>query len=192
MPGLMNELKTATRGAVSEFDLMKTAVSASNFKIPLESLGTYLAFATRRAEETGQSVDYLVESIIMGIGRKSPMILDNLGISIVDIRNQMAKTGDMAKAVANIINEQMANAGKAADTAATNFGRLSATWENFKEALGSGLAEGTKNPVSFLTQALQTLTNYVNAETIPTWRKLAGLVSINMLSANIQGCEQRS
>ena len=59
----------------------------------------------------------------------------------------MAKTGDMAKAVANIINEQMANAGKAADTAATNpFGRLSATWENFKEALGSGLAEGTKNP----------------------------------------------
>lgn len=192
MPGLMNELKTATRGAVSEFDLMKTAVSASNFKIPLESLGTYLAFATRRAEETGQSVDYLVESIIMGIGRKSPMILDNLGISIVDIRNQMAKTGDMAKAVANIINEQMANAGKAADTAATNFGRLSATWENFKEALGSGLAEGTKNPVSFLTQALQTLTNYVNAETIPTWRKLAGLVSINMLSANIQDANREA
>ena len=192
MPGLMNELKTATRGAVSEFDLMKTAVSASNFKIPLESLGTYLAFATRRAEETGQSVDYLVESIIMGIGRKSPMILDNLGISIVDIRNQMAKTGDMAKAVANIINEQMANAGKAADTAATNFGRLSATWENFKEALGSGLAEGTKNPVSFLTQALQALTNYVNAETIPTWRKLAGLVSINMLSANIQDANREA
>ena len=192
MPGLMNELKTATRGAVSEFDLMKTAVSASNFKIPLESLGTYLAFATRRAEETGQSVDYLVESIIMGIGRKSPMILDNLGISIVDIRNQMAKTGDMAKAVANIINEQMANAGKAADTAATNFGRLSATWENFKEALGSGLAEGTKNPVSFLTQALQTLTNYVNAETIPTWRKLAGLVSTNMLSANIQDANREA
>ena len=192
MPGLMNELKTATRGAVSEFDLMKTAVSASNFKIPLESLGTYLAFATRRAEETGQSVDYLVESIIMGIGRKSPMILDNLGISIVDIRNQMAKTGDMAKAVANIINDQMANAGKAADTAATNFGRLSATWENFKEALGSGLAEGTKNPVSFLTQALQALTNYVNAETIPTWRKLAGLVSINMLSANIQDANREA
>lgn len=192
MPGLMNELKTATRGAVSEFDLMKTAVSASNFKIPLESLGTYLAFATRRAEETGQSVDYLVESIIMGIGRKSPMILDNLGISIVDIRNQMAKTGDMAKAVANIINEQMANAGNAADTTATNFGRLSATWENFKEALGSGLAEGTKNPVSFLTQALQTLTNYVNAETIPTWRKLAGLVSINMLSANIQDANREA
>ena len=60
MPSLMNELKQATRGAVSEFDLMKTAVSANNFKIPLENLGSYLEFATRRAEETGQSVDYLV------------------------------------------------------------------------------------------------------------------------------------
>ena len=58
-----------------------------------ENLGSYLAFATKRAEETGQSVDYLVDSIIMGIGRKSPMILDNLGISIVDIRNEMEKTG---------------------------------------------------------------------------------------------------
>ena len=37
MPSLMNDLKTATRGAVSEFDLMKSAVSANNFKIPLEN-----------------------------------------------------------------------------------------------------------------------------------------------------------
>ena len=57
MPSLMNDLKTATRGAVSEFDLMKSAVSANNFKIPLENLSSYLAFATIRAEETGQSVD---------------------------------------------------------------------------------------------------------------------------------------
>ena len=138
MPSLMNDLKAATRGAVSEFDLMKSAVSANNFKIPLENLSSYLAFATRRAEETGQSVDYLVDSIIMGIGRKSPMILDNLGISILDIRNEMEKTGDMAKAVANIINSEMANAGTSADTAATKFGQLSAKWEDFKTALEEG------------------------------------------------------
>ena len=83
MPSLTNDLKTATRGTVSEFDLMKSAVSANNFKIPLESLSSYLAFATRRAEETGQSVDYLVDSIIMGIGRKSPMILDKDRKSVV-------------------------------------------------------------------------------------------------------------
>ena len=192
MPSLMNELKQATRGAVSEFDLMKTAVSANNFKIPLESLGSYLEFATRRAEETGQSVDYLVDSIIMGIGRKSPMILDNLGISILDIRNEMEKTGDMAKAVANIINSEMANAGTAADTAATKFGQLSAKWNDFKTALGGGLSEGSKSPVSWLTSALETMTNYIKSETIPTWRKWLGLVNITMLGANIQDANREA
>lgn len=192
MPSLMNELKQATRGAVSEFDLMKTAVSANNFKIPLESLGSYLEFATRRAEETGQSVDYLVDSIIMGIGRKSPMILDNLGISILDIRNEMEKTGDMAKAVANIINKEMASAGSAVDTAATKFGQLSASWEDFKAALGAGLSEGSKSPVSWLNSALETMTNYINAETIPTWRKWLGLVNSTMLVANIQDANREA
>lgn len=192
MPSLMNDLKAATRGAVSEFDLMKSAVSANNFKIPLESLSSYLSFATRRAEETGQSVDYLVDSIIMGIGRKSPMILDNLGISIVDIRNEMEKTGDMAKAVANIINSGMANAGTAADTAATKFGQLSAKWNDFKTALGGGLSEGSKSPVSWLTSALETMTNYIKSETIPTWRKWLGLVNITMLGANIQDANREA
>ena len=192
MPSLMNDLKAATRGAVSEFDLMKSAVSANNFKIPLESLSSYLAFATRRAEETGQSVDYLVDSIIMGIGRKSPMILDNLGISILDIRNEMEKTGDMAKAVANIINSEMANAGTAADTAATKFGQLSAKWNDFKTALGGGLSEGSKSPVSWLTSALETMTNYIKSETIPTWRKWLGLVNITMLGANIQDANREA
>lgn len=192
MPSLMNDLKAATRGAVSEFDLMKSAVSANNFKIPLENLSSYLSFATRRAEETGQSVDYLVDSIIMGIGRKSPMILDNLGISILDIRNEMEKTGDMAKAVANIINSEMANAGTAADTAATKFGQLSAKWNDFKAALGGGLSEGSKSPVSWLTSALETMTNYIKSETIPTWRKWLGLVNITMLGANIQDANREA
>ena len=192
MPSLMNDLKQATRGAVSEFDLMKSAVSANNFKIPLESLSSYLAFATRRAEETGQSVDYLVDSIIMGIGRKSPMILDNLGISILDIRNEMEKTGDMAKAVANIINKEMASAGSAVDTAATKFGQLSAKWNDFKTALGGGLSEGSKSPVSWITSALETMTNYIKSETIPTWRKWLGLVNITMLGANIQDANREA
>lgn len=192
MPSLMNELKQATRGTVSELDLMKAAVNAANFKIPLENLSSYLAFATRRAEETGQSVDYLVESIVLGIARKSPLILDNLGINIVEVRSEMEKTGDMAKAVANIINREMASAGSAADTAATKFSQLSSSWEDFKAALGAGLSEGSKSPVSWLTSALETMTNYIKSETIPTWRKWLGLVNITMLGANIQDANREA
>jgi len=171
--GLLSDLRRSTRGAVSDFDLMKNAVSASNFKIPLENLGSYLAFATKRAEETGQSVDYLVDSIIMGIGRKSPMILDNLGISIVDIRNEMEKTGDMAKAVANIIDREMANAGNTVDTSATKVAQMTTAWTNFKTILGSLFTGGVANSFSWLTNWLNETNRILSSETIPWYEKLA-------------------
>src|SRR5690606_17832118 len=61
---LMHELKSATGGTVSELALMKRAVQASNFDISLQALPKLLEFATLRAQQTGQSVDYLVDSIV--------------------------------------------------------------------------------------------------------------------------------
>lgn len=136
-PGLLNDLKEATRGTTDELQLMQTAVRASNFKIPLDQLATYLKFATNRAIETGESVDYLVQSIILGIGRKSPLILDNLGISASELREELAKTGDMGKAVGNIINKSMSEAGDAIETSAVKVQRLSAAWKDLKTAYGN-------------------------------------------------------
>ena len=85
-PGLLENLQSSTKNTVSNLELMKAAVRAENFKIPLNELGTLLEFAQRRAKDTGESVDYLVNSIVMGIGRKSPLILDNLGISAISLK----------------------------------------------------------------------------------------------------------
>ena len=136
-PGLLNDLKEATRGTTDELKLMQTAVQASNFKIPLDQLATYLRFATDRAIETGESVDYLVNSLVLGIGRKSPLILDNLSISTVRLREELAKTGDMAKAVGNIIEEEMKKGGDAIETSAVKVQRLSAAWKDLKTAYGN-------------------------------------------------------
>lgn len=136
-PGLLNDLKEATRGTTDELQLMQTAVRASNFKIPLDQLATYLRFATDRAIETGESVDYLVNSLVLGIGRKSPLILDNLSISTVRLREELAKTGDMAKAVGNIIEEEMKKGGDAIETSAVKVQRLSAAWKDLKTAYGN-------------------------------------------------------
>lgn len=136
-PGLLNDLKEATRGTTDELQLMQTAVRASNFKIPLDQLATYLKFATNRAIETGESVDYLVNSLVLGIGRKSPLILDNLSISTVRLREELAKTGDMAKAVGNIIEEEMKKDGDAIETSAVKVQRLSAAWKDLKTAYGN-------------------------------------------------------
>ena len=99
---------------------------ANMFKISLNTLPSPLKFATIRAAETGQEVDYLVNSIIDGIGRQSPLILDNLGLSAIDVRTEFKKTGDMATAVANIIDRDLGNSVTSIDEATSAVQRLQA------------------------------------------------------------------
>ena len=59
---------------------MKATVKAKDFRIPVDDMGKYLAFAQLKAQQTGQSVEYMTDSIVTGLGRKSLLILDNLGL----------------------------------------------------------------------------------------------------------------
>ena len=115
---------------------MKAAVKFNDFKLPIEELGTMLAFAQQKAKDTGQSVDYMVDSIVTGLGRKSLMILDNLGLSATEIKDKMAETGDMTKAVGEIIREQMSKAGDYVETAADRAAQANVDLQNKLEELG--------------------------------------------------------
>ena len=110
-PDLLDNLRKATKGTVNDLELMKAANMAKDFRIPLEDLGKYLEFAQLKAQQTGQSVEYMTNSIVTGLGRKSVLILDNLGLSAAEINEQMAKTGDFMSAVASIVDRQLAEAG---------------------------------------------------------------------------------
>lgn len=145
-PDLLNGLRAATKGTVSDLELMKQAVQADNFQIPVEQLGNLLDFARRRAKDTGQEVDFLVQSIITGIGRKSPLILDNLGISAVRLREKFggiatesASIGDVAKAVGEIVSEENAKAGADIDTTTEKVGQQKAEWENLRTEISQKL-----------------------------------------------------
>ena len=145
-PNLLANLKAATRNTVSDLKLMQITVQATNFQIPQEKLGFLLDFARRRAKETGQSVDYLVDSIITGIGRKSPLILDNLGISAVRLRSKLkgvaeenANVGDVAEAVAQIIKEENEKAGLEIETQSEKIQQNEATWKNLRLELAQNL-----------------------------------------------------
>ncbi|TDS14730.1 hypothetical protein [Sphingobacterium paludis] len=137
----LEKLRTATRGTVSDLELMKLAVNADNFRIPMDVLAKGLEFATRRASETGQSVDYLVNSFVTGLGRKSKLILDNLGISAVELNDEISKTGDFAASVGNIIEREMAKSGTAVEGLTEKTNRLSVTWANFKKNLAEGITD---------------------------------------------------
>jgi hypothetical protein len=147
-PQLLEGLRQATRGTVSDLQLMQNAVKASNFQIPLENLASLFKFAQARARETGESVDFLVDSIILGIGRKSPLILDNLGISAVALREKFnglsaeaAGVGDVARAVGEIADAELLKMGEQADTTADKLARLNAQFINLKTGIGSVAVE---------------------------------------------------
>ena len=137
---LLQGLRDATHGTVTDLELMKAAVQFNDFKLPLDQLGTMLAFAQQKAKDTGQSVDYLVQSIVTGLGRKSLMILDNLGLSATEIRERMKETGDMTKAVGAIIRDQMAAAGDYVETAADRAAQANVSLQNKMEELGRKFA----------------------------------------------------
>lgn len=133
---ILDGLREATHGTVTDLELMKAAVKFNDFKLPLDELGTMLAFAQQKAKDTGQSVDYMVDSIVTGLGRKSLMILDNLGLSAAEIRERMKETGDMTKAVGAIIRDQMAKAGDYVETAADRALQANVSLQNKMEELG--------------------------------------------------------
>ena len=137
---ILDGLRQATHGTVTDLELMKAAVKFNDFKLPLDELGTMLAFAQQKAKDTGQSVDYMVDSIVTGLGRKSLMILDNLGLSATEVKERMAETGDMTKAVGAIIREQMAKAGDYVETAADRAAQANVSLQNKMEELGRKFA----------------------------------------------------
>ena len=138
-PDLLDNLRKATKGTVNDLELMKAANMAKDFRIPLEDLGKYLEFAQLKAQQTGQSVEYMTNSIVTGLGRKSVLILDNLGLSAAEINEQMAKTGDFMSAVASIVDKQLAEAGGSYISEADKMAQRTVKLQNAQMKLGETL-----------------------------------------------------
>lgn len=162
--GYFNELNKAVRGTLSQVDLMKNTIQATNFGIPIKDLANLFKFATERAAQTGQSVEYLTQSIVMGVGRKSVLILDNLGISAVQLREKLKKVGeeaatvgDVAEAIGSIAQEQFKRMGEQATTTAQKLDDVKGSWTDIKVAIGDAI-----NQSDIFTGGIKLLGDYLN------------------------------
>lgn len=179
-PGLLDSLKEATHGTVSELELMKQAVKFDNFKLPLDQMGTLLAFAQQQAKDTGQSVDYMVDSIVTGLGRKSLPILDNLGLSASEIRERMKESGDMTTAVADIIRDRMEAAGGYVETAADRAARATAKAQDAAEAFGRNaipIAQEWAETWATLSQGAMSFANILLGPVAESIRSIQGILN---------------
>ncbi len=138
-PGLLDELRKATHGTVSDLELMQQAVKFKDFNLPVEQLGKYLAFAQQKSKDTGESIDYMVNSIVTGLGRQSKMILDNLGLSAKEIGDEVERSGNFFDAVATIVDKRMAEAGEHLETSMDRAAQASARLQNAQLEVGKAL-----------------------------------------------------
>ena len=151
-PGLLDKLREETHGTVDDINLMKQAIKFKDFNLDINQLGTYLAFAQQKAKDTGESIDYMVDSIVTGLGRQSVQILDNLGISATEIRNKMKEGGDMTNAVAEIIKDRMQESGDYIETAADRASRRQAELHNQMIEIGKQWQPLTESCATFWDQ----------------------------------------
>ena len=171
---LMKDLREATAGTVSEVDLMKKATLGKFLGIDLKNIPTLLEFARLRARETGEDVNFLVDSIVRGIGRKSILILDNLGLSMNDLRRETEAmlreqnrwTGELSESVVQLnfqeaairaarkgIEESTVSTGKSADQLA----RLNAEWQNLQVILGILFTGPVADGLEFINELFEKL-----------------------------------
>ena len=146
---LMANLQRATHGTVSEFELMQRTLQATNLGVAVEQLPVLFEFAAVRAQQTGESVDYLVDSIVRGIGRKSILVLDNLGLSATRLKEQFngaslasQSVADVTKGVAEIARVELDKMGGYAETAATQVDQLTVSWQSLRVEISKRFEEG--------------------------------------------------
>ena len=82
--GRMDVLRAGTRGLVTEFDLMKASNKALllDLNVNAAKMGELAKTATILGKAMGQDATKSLDDLITALGRSSPMILDNLGLSV--------------------------------------------------------------------------------------------------------------
>ncbi len=171
---LMNDLRKATAGTVSDIELMQSATRGKFLGVDLKNLPVLFEFARRRAKDTGEDINFLVESITVGLGRKSPQILDNLGIQMSDLDREIEliarRTGEwngkidinlrnlhLQEAAVNLAKKAIKESGTQTETAADKIAQFNAAMVNFKTTIGNLVAGPLGDFISDLTVIVQLL-----------------------------------
>lgn len=168
----MDNLRSAVQGTVSDLELMRQAVTAEKLGIPIQEFTKYLGFAKKQANEMGESVDYMVDSIVKGVGRQSTMILDNLGISAKAVQEELKKGGTFAEAVGRIIQQEMGGANNTLLTTQDRLLQQRASLANIKKELGEKLLPAYEAALGWINNALNQINRLFGSQ-LTFFEKLA-------------------
>lgn len=154
---MLETLRAASSGMVKDVDLMMNYNQAAMLvsKDFADTLPNAMQYLQKVSAATGQSMDFMMSSLVKGVGRVSPMILDNLGIqvSLEEATSRAAKMfGKEADALAKteiqagltevVMEKLAANTAKMPDVtgkAGQQLATFSTLVENLKDSIGLAL-----------------------------------------------------
>lgn len=187
-PEVLTALQKAASGTVSELRLMQltnTALAGASAELggAFADAAPKLLMAARAANQLNPSLgdtEFLFQSLVTGIKRGSPMLIDNTGITLkLGEANEAyaAKLGKSADALTEeekkvaLLNATMAGADRLIQQAGGNLDGLTTSaqqattaWANLKAAVGEKLAPNVSALESDLANFLNTLTNIVSGK----------------------------
>ena len=155
---LLASLTEASAGTIAETDLMLTANKAMALGVgeDIETMTVLMEVARLKGQNMGLTTTQAFNDIATGIGRGSPLILDNLGITIKLGEAQENYAKELGKTVATMTDaekkqallnavlkqgrEELAATGEVQLTASEQLQQMSATMDDLKSTIGEALA----------------------------------------------------
>lgn len=143
----LGKLRAASLGTIDDVNLMLSANRAVMLGVgsSAEELSRLLSAAAARGRNLGVSTQQAFNDIVVGIGRMSPLILDNLGIftggekafeAYAQTIGKTAKELSEAEKKQFLINKVLADATPLAADAATSFEAMAAKMDNLRTSFG--------------------------------------------------------
>ena len=148
---ILGKLRKASGGTISDMGLITTASKAMSLGVTTDSgkMANLLEIARNKARLFGIDTSQAFEDIVTGLGRNSPLILDNVGIRIPAGFEEMTEGMSDADKTAKLLeltliegNRQLKEMGGLTNNSADEMRAFSAEVTNLKGEFGILLAEG--------------------------------------------------
>jgi len=147
-------LRQQSAGMITDRALMTSYNLAAQLvgKTFADQLPDAIGYLTKVAAATGQDMDYMMDSLVRGVGRLSPMILDNLGIqvdleeayqvyaaSIGKVAGELTKEEQQVAVMNQVMKKLAANTASMPDvagTASAGMASLGVQIQNLRDRIG--------------------------------------------------------
>jgi hypothetical protein len=191
-------LKEQSAGMITNTDLMKSFNLASLLigESFTEQLPDAMGFVGKVALATGEDMGFLMDSLVRGVGRLSPMILDNLGITVNLTEayeawskengiavSEMSKVQQQAAVMAQTmakLEEKTADMPEVTGSAKQSFAAFGVEMQNLKDDIGLAVLPAVSDMMGSFTEMAQKIfpdvVDFVKLNLVPILENVAAVI----------------